>query len=161
MINAASRVGEASTQVLATIGEDTAENKELQDLLMSLAKAVANTTAALVLKAKNVAASCEDQHMQNRVIGAATQCALATSQLVACAKVVSPTIHSPACQEQLTAAVREVAKAVENLVSICNEATPDEDLNSKLREAAADVTRFVLIFLWSSGVIIFEFLTDH
>lgn len=127
--------------MLATIGEDTAENKELQDLLMSLAKAVANTTAALVLKAKNVAASCEDQQMQNRVIGAATQCALATSQLVACAKVVSPTIQSPACQEQLTAAVREVAKAVENLVSICNEATPDEDLNNKLREAAADVTR--------------------
>ncbi|XP_066142630.1 talin-1 isoform X3 [Euwallacea fornicatus] len=141
LLNAASRVGEASTQVLATIGEDTAENKELQDLLLALAKAVANTTAALVLKAKNIAASCDDQPTQNRVIGAATQCALATSQLVACAKVVAPTIQSPACQEQLTAAVREVAKAVENLVGICNEATPDEDLNSKLNEAAAEVTR--------------------
>lgn len=87
MLNAASRVGEASTQVLATIGEDSEENKELQDMLLSLAKAVANTTAALVLKAKNIAATCEDQQTQNRVIGAATQCALATSQLVACAKV--------------------------------------------------------------------------
>lgn len=56
-------------------------------MLLSLAKAVANTTAALVLKAKNIAATCEDQQTQNRVIGAATQCALATSQLVACAKV--------------------------------------------------------------------------
>lgn len=80
--------------MLATIGEDTAENKELQDMLLSLAKAVANTTAALVLKAKNIAATCEDQQTQNRVIGAATQCALATSQLVACAKVNTVTIIS-------------------------------------------------------------------
>ncbi|XP_060536716.1 talin-1 isoform X2 [Cylas formicarius] len=141
LLNAASRVGEASTQVLATIGEDTAENKELQDMLLSLAKAVANTTAALVLKAKNIAATCEDQQMQNRVIGAATQCALATSQLVACAKVVAPTIQSPACQEQLTGAVREVAKAVEKLAAVCNEASRDDDLNAQLKEAAAAVTK--------------------
>lgn len=76
---------------------------------MSLAKSVANTTAALVLKAKNIASTCEDQQTQNRVIGAATQCALATSQLVACAKVVAPTLHSLACQEQLTTAIREVS----------------------------------------------------
>lgn len=56
-------------------------------MLLGLAKVVANTTAALVLKAKNIAATCDDQAEQNRVIGAATQCALATSQLVACAKV--------------------------------------------------------------------------
>ncbi|XP_072378613.1 talin-1 isoform X3 [Diabrotica undecimpunctata] len=141
LLNAASRVGEASTQVLATIGEDTVENKELQDMLLSLAKAVANTTAALVLKAKNIASTSDDQQTQNRVIGAATQCALATSQLVACAKVVAPTIHSPACQEQLTTAVREVAKAVENLVAVCNESCPNEDLNNQLKVAASDVTR--------------------
>ncbi|XP_057660933.1 talin-1 isoform X1 [Diorhabda carinulata] len=141
LLNAASRVGEASTQVLATIGEDTVENKELQDMLLSLAKAVANTTAALVLKAKNIASTCDDQQTQNRVIGAATQCALATSQLVACAKVVAPTIHSPACQEQLTTAVREVAKAVENLVAVCNESCPNEDLNTQLKNAASEVTR--------------------
>lgn len=141
LLNAASRVGEASTQVLATIGEDTAENKELQDMLLSLAKAVANTTAALVLKAKNIAATCEDQQTQNRVIGAATQCALATSQLVACAKVVAPTLHSPACQEQLTAAVREVAKAVENLVAVCNDSCGNEELMNQLKAAAAEVTR--------------------
>ncbi|KAJ8983101.1 hypothetical protein NQ317_001844 [Molorchus minor] len=141
LLNAASRVGEASTQVLATIGEDTVENKELQDMLLSLAKAVANTTAALVMKSKHIAWSCEDQQTQNRVIGAATQCALATSQLVACAKVVAPTLHSPACQEQLTAAVREVAKAVGNLVAVCNECCPNEDLNNQLNSAAAEVTR--------------------
>jgi talin len=141
LLNAASRVGEASTHVLASIGEDTAENKELQDMLLSLAKAVANTTAALVLKAKNIASTCEDQQTQNKVIGAATHCALATSQLVACAKVIAPTLSSPACQEQLTAAVREVAKAIENLVAVCNETSTDNELMDQLRAAASEVTR--------------------
>lgn len=59
----------------------------LQDILMNLAKAVANAAAMLVLKAKNVAQVAEDTVLQNRVIAAATQCALSTSQLVACAKV--------------------------------------------------------------------------
>ena len=36
-------------------------------MLLGLAKTVANSTAALVLKAKNVAAKCEDQPTQNRV----------------------------------------------------------------------------------------------
>lgn len=59
----------------------------LQDMLMQLAKAVANAAAALVLKAKNVAQKTEDSAQQNRVIAAATQCALSTSQLVACTRV--------------------------------------------------------------------------
>jgi len=87
LLNAAGRVGEASHAVLASIGEEDDSSRELQEMLLGLAKAVANTTAALVLKAKNIAAACDDQNTQNQVIGAATQCALATSQLVACAKV--------------------------------------------------------------------------
>ncbi|XP_045782662.1 talin-1 isoform X3 [Maniola jurtina] len=123
LLNAASRVGEASTSVLHTIGEETEEDKETQDILLSLAKAVANTTAALVLKAKNVASQCRDeQPLQNNIIAAATHCALATSQLVACAKVVAPTLHNPACREQLTSAARQVAQAVEKLVAACNQA---------------------------------------
>ncbi|XP_050359192.1 talin-1 isoform X1 [Nymphalis io] len=123
LLNAASRVGEASTSVLHTIGEETEEDKETQDILLSLAKAVANTTAALVLKAKNVAAQCKDeQPLQNTIIAAATHCALATSQLVACAKVVAPTLHNPACREQLTSAARQVAQAVEKLVTACQQA---------------------------------------
>nr|CAD7426624.1 unnamed protein product [Timema monikensis] len=141
LLNAASRVGEASHQVLTTIGDEDESSRELQDILLGLAKAVANTTAALVLKAKNIAATCDDQATQNKVIGAATQCALATSQLVACAKVVAPTLHSPACQQQLMAAVREVARAVEGLVTICNESCTDEHLLRELSQAASDVTR--------------------
>lgn len=68
---------------------------------MSLAKAVANAAAMLVLKAKNVAQVAEDTVLQNRVIAAATQCALSTSQLVACAKVSRlaprPSLQSVTC----------------------------------------------------------------
>lgn len=110
-------------------------------MLLALAKAVANTTAALVLKAKNIAATCEDSTTQNRVISAATQCALATSQLVACAKVVAPTLHSPACQTQLMNAVKEVTKAVEGLVEVCNETCGDEVLLKELSAAASEVSR--------------------
>lgn len=110
-------------------------------MLLALAKAVANTTAALVLKGRNISATCEDSVTQNRVISAATQCALATSQLVACAKVVAPTLSSPACQTQLMNAVREVTKAVENLVQVCNDNCGSEHLLSELSAAAAEVTR--------------------
>lgn len=61
LFNAASRVGEASGQVLYQIGEESVESKELHDMLLGLAKAVANTTAALVLKAKSIAADCDDE----------------------------------------------------------------------------------------------------
>ena len=61
LFNAASRVGEASSQVLSTIGEDSEESRELHDMLLALAKAVANTTAALVLKAKSIASECDDE----------------------------------------------------------------------------------------------------
>ncbi|KZC14531.1 Talin-1 [Dufourea novaeangliae] len=141
LLNAASRVGEASHQVLTTIGEENDSNRELQDMLLALAKAVANSTAALVLKAKNIAATCEDSATQNRVISAATQCALATSQLVACAKVVAPTLQSPACQTQLMNAVREVTKAVEGLVEVCNVTCNDDNLLKELSAAASAVTR--------------------
>lgn len=66
-----------------------------QDIMMNLAKAVANAAAMLVLKAKNVAQVAEDTVLQNRVITAATQCALSTSQLVACTKVLPPTFYRP------------------------------------------------------------------
>lgn len=127
--------------MLTTIGEEDDSNRELQDMLLALAKAVANTTAALVLKAKNIAATCEDSATQNKVISAATQCALATSQLVACAKVVAPTMHSPACQTQLMNAVREVTRAVESLVQVCNETCNDENLLKELSVAASEVSR--------------------
>eukprot|EP00095_Tigriopus_kingsejongensis_P007975 maker-scaffold475_size161908-snap-gene-0.21 protein:Tk07975 transcript:maker-scaffold475_size161908-snap-gene-0.21-mRNA-1 annotation:"Talin-1" len=141
MLTAASQVGSASHRVLYTIGEEEVADKERQDILLGLAKSVANTTAALVLKAKNVASKCPNQTTQNRVIGAATQCALGTSQLVACAKVVAPTISDPMCQEQLVEAAKEVAKSVQGCVSTCSEVSHDDQSLRELGMSASDVTR--------------------
>ncbi|XP_068221988.1 talin-2 isoform X2 [Palaemon carinicauda] len=139
LLTAASRVGEASNVVLHTV--DVHLDHETQDILLGMAKAVANTTAALILKAKAVASRCEDQELQNVVINSATACALATSQLVACAKVVAPTIDSPACQSQLIEAAKEVGRAVEGMVQVCQRATQDDVLLRDLSQAAAEVTR--------------------
>lgn len=66
LLNAATRIGEASGQVLCTIGEETDESKELHDMLLGLARAVATTTAVFVSKAKSVAAECEDEEAQKK-----------------------------------------------------------------------------------------------
>uniref|UniRef100_A0A8C5CVK5 Talin 2 n=1 Tax=Gadus morhua TaxID=8049 RepID=A0A8C5CVK5_GADMO len=94
VLSAAGSIGQASGDLLRHMGEGETDER-FQDILMNLAKAVANAAAMLVLKAKNVAQVAEDTVLQNRVIAAATRCALSTSQLVACTKVVSPTISSP------------------------------------------------------------------
>lgn len=96
-LNAASRVGEASQYMLKEMHEE--DRDESKETLLNLAKAVASTTAVLVVKAKTVA-STVDQEQQPAVIGAATKCALATSQLVACTKVVAPTIENPTCRDR-------------------------------------------------------------
>ncbi|KAK2818760.1 hypothetical protein Q5P01_024321 [Channa striata] len=127
LLQAAGNVGQASGELLSHIGE-TDTDPQFQDMLMQLAKAVANAAAALVLKAKNVAQKSEDSAQQNRVIAAATQCALSTSQLVACTRVVAPTISSPVCQEQLIEAGKLVAKSVEGCVEASQGATNDEGL---------------------------------
>lgn len=140
MLAAASKVGETTYALLCNLGDADAVSRELQDILLGLAKAVANTTAALVLNAKAVAAASPDQVAQNRVIQAATQCALATSQLVACAKVVAPTINSPSCQQHLMDAAREVARAVEGILAVCQQSCQNDKLIDNLRGAAGEVT---------------------
>uniref|UniRef100_A0AAY4DRJ3 Talin 1 n=1 Tax=Denticeps clupeoides TaxID=299321 RepID=A0AAY4DRJ3_9TELE len=127
-------------ELLQQIGESDADQR-FQDMLMQLAKAVANAAAALVLKAKNVAQKTEDSALQNRVIAAATQCALSTSQLVACTRVVAPTISSPVCQEQLIEAGKLVAKSVEGCVEASHGATNDEQLLKQVGAAATGVTQ--------------------
>uniref|UniRef100_A0A7N8XU39 Talin 1 n=1 Tax=Mastacembelus armatus TaxID=205130 RepID=A0A7N8XU39_9TELE len=139
LLQAAGNVGQASGELLSQIGENDTD-PQFQDMLMQLAKAVANAAAALVLKAKNVAQKTEDSAQQNRVIAAATQCALSTSQLVACTRVVAPTISSPVCQEQLIEAGKLVAKSVEGCVEASQGATNDEGLLKQVGVAATGVT---------------------
>ncbi|XP_036758949.2 talin-2 [Manis pentadactyla] len=140
VLTAAGSIGQASGDLLRQIGENETDER-FQDVLMSLAKAVANAAAMLVLKAKNVAQVAEDAVLQNRVIAAATQCALSTSQLVACAKVVSPTISSPVCQEQLIEAGKLVDRSVENCVRACQAATDDNELLKQVSAAASVVSQ--------------------
>ncbi|XP_035989491.1 talin-1 [Fundulus heteroclitus] len=140
LLQAAGNVGQASGELLSHIGE-TDTDPQFQDMLMQLAKAVANAAAALVLKAKNVAQKTEDSAQQNRVIAAATQCALSTSQLVACTRVVAPTISSPVCQEQLIEAGKLVAKSVEGCVEASQMATNEEGLLKQVGQAATGVTQ--------------------
>uniref|UniRef100_A0A8C5F7V3 Talin 1 n=1 Tax=Gadus morhua TaxID=8049 RepID=A0A8C5F7V3_GADMO len=152
LLQAAGNVGQTSGELLSHIGETDADphfqvlnpsgllSYRWRDMLMQLAKAVANAAAALVLKAKNVAQKTEDSAQQNRVIAAATQCALSTSQLVACTRVVAPTISSPVCQEQLIEAGKLVAKSVEGCVEASQGATGDEVLLKQVGAAATGVT---------------------
>ncbi|XP_057190144.1 talin-2a [Triplophysa rosa] len=139
VLTAAGSIGQASGDLLRQIGENETDER-FQDVLMNLAKAVANAAAMMVLKAKNVAQVSEDVVLQNRVIAAATQCALSTSQLVACAKVVSPTISSPVCQEQLIEAGKLVDRSVEGCVKACLSATSDGELLKAVNAAAGIVT---------------------
>ncbi|XP_017163203.1 talin-1 [Poecilia reticulata] len=161
LLQAAGNVGQASGELLSHIGETDTDpqfqhqpkgsfrgsrwripsNVRVLDMLMQLAKAVANAAAALVLKAKNVAQKTEDSAQQNRVIAAATQCALSTSQLVACTRVVAPTISSPVCQEQLIEAGKLVAKSVEGCMEASQMATNDEGLLKQVGQAATGVTQ--------------------
>ncbi|CAG5116694.1 unnamed protein product, partial [Candidula unifasciata] len=111
------------------------------ETLLALAKAVANATASLVLKAKSVASTTDEPIQQDRVISSATQCALATSQLVACTKVVAPTIGHPACQEQLIEAAKLVARSVEGIVETSQAGCRDDYLLQDLGSAATAVTK--------------------
>uniref|UniRef100_A0A8C7G0T0 Talin 2 n=1 Tax=Oncorhynchus kisutch TaxID=8019 RepID=A0A8C7G0T0_ONCKI len=94
VLTAAGSIGQASGDLLRHMGEGETDER-FQDILMSLAKAVANAAAMMVLKAKNVAQVAEDTVLQNRVIAAATRCALSTSQLVACTKVLLQLTPTP------------------------------------------------------------------
>ncbi|KAM3870442.1 talin-2 [Diretmus argenteus] len=140
VLTAAGSIGQASGELLRHMGEGETDER-FQDILMNLAKAVANAAAMLVLKAKNVAQVAEDTMLQNRVIAAATQCALSTSQLVACTKVVSPTISSPVCQEQLVEAGKLVDRSVETCVKACCSASDDGELLKQVGAAAAVVSQ--------------------
>ncbi|XP_076880001.1 talin-2-like isoform X4 [Brachyhypopomus gauderio] len=140
VLTAAGNIGQASGDLLRQIGENDTDER-FQEVLMGLAKAVANAAALMVLKAKNVAQVSQDSILQNTIITAATQCALSTSQLVACAKVVSPTLSLLECQEQLVEAVGLVERSVASCVQACLCASPDPALLQAVSVAASVVSQ--------------------
>uniref|UniRef100_A0A8C5FXN4 Talin 1 n=1 Tax=Gadus morhua TaxID=8049 RepID=A0A8C5FXN4_GADMO len=138
LLQAAGNVGQTSGELLSHIGETDAD-PHFQDMLMQLAKAVANAAAALVLKAKNVAQKTEDSAQQNRVIAAATQCALSTSQLVACTRV-SGRRHSGAAanpdSEEQQQKLREAAEGLRIATNAAAQNAIKKRLVNKLENAA-------------------------
>ena len=118
LLSAAGNVGNSGAQVLQYMG-DVNVDQQTQEMLLALAQAVANATATLVLKAKNIASKCSDTGSQNGVISAARDTAMTTSQLVACVKIVVPSISSHMCQEQVVEASKLVAKAVDDTEGAC------------------------------------------
>ncbi|KAJ8260864.1 hypothetical protein COCON_G00165870 [Conger conger] len=131
LLQAAGNVGQASGELLQQIGESDADPR-FQDMLMQLAKAVANAAAALVLKAKNVAQKTEDSAQQNRVIAAATQCALSTSQLVACTRGAAANPDSEEQQQKL----REAAEGLRMATNAAAQNAIKKRLVNKLENAA-------------------------
>uniref|UniRef100_A0A8B9RKX6 Talin 2b n=1 Tax=Astyanax mexicanus TaxID=7994 RepID=A0A8B9RKX6_ASTMX len=149
VLTAAGSIGQASGDLLRQMGEGETDER-FQDIMMNLAKAVANAAAMLVLKAKNVAQVAEDTVLQNRVITAATQCALSTSQLVACTKVYVFFFFFFFffffCVGEMVRQARVLAQATSDLVNAMRsdaEAEVDVDNSKKLLAAAkllADAT---------------------
>uniref|UniRef100_A0A8C7UVB5 Talin 2a n=1 Tax=Oncorhynchus mykiss TaxID=8022 RepID=A0A8C7UVB5_ONCMY len=140
VLSAAGSIGQASGDLLLQIGENESDER-FQEVLMILAKAVANAAAMMVLKAKNVAQVADDTVLQNRVIAAATQCALSTSQLVACAKVVSPTISSPGAaaypeNEDQQQRLREAAEGLRVATNAAAQNAIKKKLINRLENAA-------------------------
>ena len=104
---------------MTCLGEPDAAEMALQEILLTLAKAVATSTAQLVLKAKNVAGACGDTPAQKKIIDSAKDTALSTSQLVAVAKVLGPHMTSPLCQDEMIEAAKLVATSVDGVSSSC------------------------------------------
>jgi len=92
-LSAAGRVGDASRVLLSTIDECD----ESQEMLLGFAKGIANSTAKLVVQAKQCSTTVEDVQQKEAIIQAAAQAALSASELVACAKVVAPTVMKLLC----------------------------------------------------------------
>jgi hypothetical protein len=145
ILSAASRVGELSNDVLSTIQERTDEELSFHEELNRKARAVATSTAQLVLQAKTVSADCDDPVMKDQVIQSAMKTAYATSELVACTRVVGPTIEHQPCKEHLTDAAHNVARAVHELLEDASKASqraPREKAENfeNLRDSASRVT---------------------
>lgn len=67
-LQAASKVGEASSALITTIAEpETKFDEETANILLSIAKQVANAAASLVRKAKDVAAKSDDEDLTGKL----------------------------------------------------------------------------------------------
>ena len=139
LYSAVNKIGEASNDVMRNISESDMTNLSVQESLISLAKAVASSTAGLVIAAKNVASHCGDQQSVNQVISLVTQCANSTSQLISCTKLCVSTISNAECQEQIIEAARIVSRNVDAVVDTAIMCCHDNDVLDDLKNSAKNV----------------------
>lgn len=88
----------------------------LQEVLSTLASAVASSTSALITHAQKIASMSDDQAMKDRIYAAAKETADATKGLLTAANMVGSSADYSLCQEQLTEACKKAIGKVEKLV---------------------------------------------
>ena len=88
----------------------------LQEILSTLATAVASSTSALITHAQKIASMSEDQAMKERIYAAVKETADATQGLLTAANMVGSSADYSLCQEQLTEACKKAIGKVEKLV---------------------------------------------
>jgi len=88
----------------------------LQEVLSTLATAVASSTQALITHAQKIASLSEDQAMKDKIYAAIKETADATQGLLTAANMVGSSADYSLCQEQLTEACKKAIGKVEKLV---------------------------------------------
>ena len=88
----------------------------LQEILSTLATAVASSTQALITHAQKIASLSEDQAMKDKIYAAIKETADATQGLLTAANMVGSSADYSLCQEQLTEACKKAIGKVEKLV---------------------------------------------
>ena len=88
----------------------------LQEILSTLATAVASSTNALITHAQKIASLSEDQATKDKIYAAIKETADATQGLLTAANMVGSSADYSLCQEQLTDACKKAIGKVEKLV---------------------------------------------
>ena len=117
-------LGTTGGQLLVLIKEAEVDGKT-QAALVSKARDVALTTAALVTNTRTIADKCKDQALKNQISAAAKQTAMVISTLVTCTILLAPRVNSLPCQEQLIEACKNVTSAVKKMVTVAQTASED------------------------------------
>jgi talin len=133
------QIAEACAQLLAQ-SEDITADRRAQEILTTLATAVASSTSALITHAEKIASTCEDDAMRDRIYAAAKDTAAATEGLLLTAKLLGPTADYSLCQEQITEACKSAIGEVQKLVLAVQCACDDDNTLKDLGVAAKAVT---------------------
>uniref|UniRef100_A0A914M5B0 FERM domain-containing protein n=1 Tax=Meloidogyne incognita TaxID=6306 RepID=A0A914M5B0_MELIC len=127
-LSTASFVGESVFILLNSLNADETEAIEEKNFFNNLNEAiqnVANSTAGLVLQAKNVSGSPTDFPRDN-IIQAATRVALYTSEAIALSRVLTSIMAHPACQRRIQRITKLVFISINELLELAKSEAFDQ-----------------------------------